>query len=65
MVFIEGDKAWCLLPQGAQRLIFLFFQINTVLPTYCLRSLFSTITLSSSMSQIGLLSARRPLLQPH
>lgn len=25
MIFIEGDKAWCLLPQGAQRLIFLFF----------------------------------------
>lgn len=23
-IFIEGDKAWCLIPQGAQRLIFLF-----------------------------------------
>lgn len=36
MIFIEGDKAWCLFPRGAQRLIFLFFQMNTVLPTYCL-----------------------------
>lgn len=59
MIFIEGDKAWCLFPRGAQRLIFLFFQINTVLPTYCLL-LSLPFPPSLSLSQIGLLSACRP-----
>lgn len=44
MIFIEGDKAWCLFPRGGggvegggHKLIFLFFLlINTALPTYCL-----------------------------
>lgn len=48
MIFLDRDKAWCLFPRGAQRLIFLFFQINTVLPTYCLSLALSTITPSPS-----------------
>lgn len=58
MLFIEGDKAWCLFPRGAQRLIFLFFLNQHFNLLSFARSL--PPSLSPSLSQIGLLSACRP-----
>lgn len=46
MIFIEGDKAWCLFPQGIRGSSFCFFKSTLCFQLIVFRSLFSTITLS-------------------